>query len=98
MPGAGTTHALSGDVSHRNVELLIGRLATDAALRRRFQEERMQLLQALIAQGFEFSTIEITALAAVDLDALRLFALTLDPRLRKAGRENPITLSEPRKP
>ena len=72
-------------MSHRNVELLIGRLATDAGLCRRFEDRASLLLDELIAQGYEFSAIEIEALSALDVDALRQFAATLDRRLRKAN-------------
>jgi hypothetical protein len=70
-------------MSHRNVEILIGRLATDARLRRRFEDGAIALLHELIAQGHELSTIEIDALATISRDAMRAFADGLDPRLRK---------------
>jgi len=66
---------------HKNVEVLIGRLATDPALQRRFAE---QPLQVLAEQRLELSEIEIAALLATDPAALRAFSEALDTRLRKA--------------
>ena len=67
---------------HRNVERLIGRLATDPELRRRFAE---QPFEALREQGLELTQVEIAALAATDAEAFRAFADALDARLRKAS-------------
>ena len=71
-------------MSHRNVECLIGRLATDPILRRRFAEEAALVLQELKDQGFELTPIEREALASTDADAIRSFAEALDRRIRKA--------------
>lgn len=67
---------------HRHVELLIGRLVTDPALRRRFADHPEE---ALRAQGLELTELEREALAALDPDAIRAFAAALDARLRKAS-------------
>lgn len=69
---------------HRNVETLIGRLATDPMLCRRFAEGPAALLGELCEQGLELTPVEIAALAATDPQAIRRFAEALDPRLRKA--------------
>ena len=69
---------------HRNVETLIGRLATDPRLRRRFAERPAALLGELCEQGLELTQVEIEALAATDPEAIRRFAGSLDPRLRRA--------------
>ncbi len=69
---------------HRNVELLIGRLATDPALQRRFASEPMEVLRE---QGLELSEVEIEALAGTDPNAFRVLAASLDARLRKASFE-----------
>jgi hypothetical protein len=78
-------------MAHRNVELLIGRLATDPLLRRRFEGDPREVLRELDAQGYELSTIEVDALASIDPAAIRHFAGTLDPRLRKADRHTTST-------
>lgn len=75
-------------MAHRNVEILIGRLATDPLLRRRFEGGAITLLHELIAQGFELSTVEVDALANIDTDAIKVFAGTLDRRLRKVNHDN----------
>jgi len=69
---------------HRNVEVLIGRLATDPKLRRRFAAHAEAVLRELTEQGFELNEVELSALAALDLEALDSFANAIDSRLRKA--------------
>jgi hypothetical protein len=73
---------------HRNVEALIGRLATDSNLRRRFAGDPMGLLETLIAEGFELTEVELAALAATDPRAIDRFSSALDSRLRKASFSN----------
>lgn len=79
----------SGFGMHKHVELLIGRLATDAVLRRRFA---LCPDHVLLEQGLELNAVELAALSRLDADALDAFAATLDQRLRKA-RTTPV---EPR--
>lgn len=67
---------------HKNVEVLIGRLATDPELQRRFVE---QPLAALREQRLELNEIEFAALAATDPDAFRALADALDSRIKKAS-------------
>lgn len=69
---------------HKNVETLIGRLATDPKLRRRFAESPEAVLRELAERGLELSAVELAALAALDPAALTSFAGALDARLRKA--------------
>ena len=71
-------------MTHRNVETLIGRLATDPAFRRRFAHDATAVLQELREQGYELTLVELDALASTDADAIRSFADALDRRLRKA--------------
>jgi hypothetical protein len=66
---------------HRNVEVLIGRLATDPDLLRRFAADAAAVLET---QGLELTAVEREALAAIDHEALGIFAGSLDRRLRKA--------------
>lgn len=68
---------------HRNVEALIGRLATDAELQDRFAESPVEALQE---QRLELTEIEMAALAAIRPEDLRAFTASLDARLRKATR------------
>lgn len=70
-------------MSQRNVENLIGRLATDEALRERFAADREAVLRELTATGTELNACEQRALATLDPRALRRFADAIDPRLQK---------------
>jgi hypothetical protein len=74
-------------MTHRNVESVIGRLATDPGLRRRFAEDPARILRELKDQGYELTHVELDALASTDADALRSFADTLDRRIRRALEE-----------
>jgi hypothetical protein len=70
-------------MTHRNVELLIGRLATDPELRRRFAACPATILQEFRQLGFELTPIEVEALGALDAGAIGVFAQSLDRRIRK---------------
>jgi len=72
-------------VTHRNVEALIGRLATDPALRGRFVDDPARFLRELTAEGYELTPVEIEALASTDGDAIHSFAASLDRRIRRAA-------------
>ena len=74
----------SRSVTHRNVETLLGRLATDPVLRRRFAENPAGLLEELREHGCELTGVEAEALACTDADAIRSFADALDRRIRRA--------------
>lgn len=67
---------------HRNVEVLIGRLATDIGLQLRFAKQPFEVLSEL---GLELTAVEFEALAALHPEALRAFTSQLDPRIRKAA-------------
>jgi hypothetical protein len=67
---------------HRNVEALIGRLATDPELQRRFAEHPLEVIEE---QRLELTAIEIGALARLDPEVLRAFTAALDARLRRAS-------------
>jgi len=71
-------------MSHRGVEIVLGRLVTDEAMRRRFWQAPTQALRDLMALGLELSAVEMAALESLDAAALQRFALSLDPRLQKA--------------
>jgi hypothetical protein len=72
-------------MSHRGVEIVIGRLATDEVLRRRFVAGAARTLSELEAQGLELSALERIALEGLDRETRRRFAEALDPRLQKAA-------------
>lgn len=68
---------------HRNVELLIGRMATDARLRRRFAASPEALLRELSEGGLELTAVELAALAVTQPSAFAAMADALDARLRR---------------
>jgi hypothetical protein len=70
-------------MTHRNVETLIGRLATDAFLRRRFLEDPRGVLTEFRDQGFELTSVENEALATMDAHAMRAFAEAVDRRIQR---------------
>ena len=70
-------------MTHRDVEKLIGRLATDPALRRRFAEDPAAVLDGFREQGYELTAVELEALVSTDADALRALAESLDARLQR---------------
>jgi hypothetical protein len=71
-------------MSHRGVEIVLGRLATDEAARDRFRQSPLRTLQELVAMGIELSPVELAALQALSPAALQRFAHSLDSRLQKA--------------
>jgi hypothetical protein len=70
-------------MSHRSVELVIGRLATDEEFRYQFEASREAALDALIAGGLLLTPVERRALLDLDLAACQRFAARVDPRLQK---------------
>ena len=71
-------------MAHRNVERLIGKLATDAMFRRRFFKDPNGLLTEFRDQGIELTDIELEALALTKPEAIREFAASVDRRIQKA--------------
>ena len=72
-------------MSHRGVEIVLGRLATDEALRKRFRQAPAAVLKELMALGIELSPVELGTLESLDPSAVHRFAQSLDPRLQKAA-------------
>jgi hypothetical protein len=70
---------------HRNVELLLGRLATDPELRRRFSADPRALLLELVERGMELTRVEMDALAGLDPESIGALANVLDRRLRRVA-------------
>lgn len=71
-------------MTHRNVETLLCKLATDAEIRRRFFADPSGLLAEFRAQGLELTDIELQALASTKAEAVREFATSVDRRIQKA--------------
>ena len=75
-------------VTQRNIELVIGRLATDEAFRRRFTSDPRNVLVDLIEWGTHLTPVEIAALIATNSTLWDAVGDAIDPRLRKARLEN----------
>jgi hypothetical protein len=74
-------------MSHVNVERIIGLLATDEALRRRFSRNPNDTLRELVERGLELNPCERWSLAQMDPGELARFAEAIGPRLQKADLE-----------
>jgi hypothetical protein len=71
-------------MSQVNVEKIIGLLATDEAIRRRFSEDPQAVLAELAERGVELNPCERWSLARLDPKDLARFAEAIEPRLQKA--------------
>jgi hypothetical protein len=72
-------------MSQRSVEQVIGRLATDEELRRRFERNREAVIAEMVASGLVLTAVEQRALLEVDFSACKRFARCLDPRIQKVS-------------
>jgi hypothetical protein len=73
-------------VTQKSVEIVIGKLASDEELRRRFRHNRLATLRSLAQeQGLELTTVEVASLEGADADAFERLAEALDPRVQKAS-------------
>ena len=72
-------------MSHRGVEIVLGRLVTDEIFRRLFAQDPGATLLAMLRSGLELNSVELAALSTIDPAAIRRFARALDPRLLKAA-------------
>jgi hypothetical protein len=71
-------------MSQVNVEKIIGLLATDEAIRRRFSENPQAVLAELAERGVELNACERWSLARLDPRELARFAQAIGDRLQKA--------------
>ena len=72
-------------MSQRNVELVIGKLATDEDFRRWYAASPETALAQAAAAGLELTPVERRALIDLEMDACERFAARVDPRLQKIG-------------
>jgi hypothetical protein len=70
-------------LSHKSVEIVLGRLATDENLREQFRRSPTLTLRDFAMVGIELTSVEIAALECLDPTALEQFADALDPRVQK---------------
>jgi hypothetical protein len=71
-------------MSHGHVERIIGRLATDESLRRRFAADPERVVAELLGHGVELNDSEQRSLKQLNPKALESFARALDLRLQKS--------------
>lgn len=71
-------------MSQSHVERVIGLLATDEALRRRFEADPRATLEQLRERGVDLTWCEQQALASLEPGHLTRFAASIDARLQKA--------------
>lgn len=72
-------------MSQRNVELLLGRLLTDADLRRQFVRTPRDVIEAFRQQGWELTDGEVDALIATDATTWSDTASRIPSRLRRCN-------------
>jgi hypothetical protein len=72
-------------MSQRNVELFMGRLLTDAELRRRFARAPLEIVGEFCEQGWELSRGEMDALAQLDMRLWCQAAASLPSRLQRCS-------------
>lgn len=82
-------------MSQRNVELVLGKLATDEDLRRRFAANPEAALAEAAAGGLDLTPVEQRALIDLEMDACERFAACLDPRIQKIGRSRQLPAWKP---
>lgn len=70
-------------MSQRNVERIVGRLATDEEFRRRFSRDSAAALDELVEHGCELNGCERRALLAIAPESVERFAAEIDPRIQK---------------
>ena len=80
-------------MSHRIIEMLIGRLIADEQFRAEFLNDPEKTLVDLCERGFELSKTEIAALVNTDRTLWARTADAIDPRLQKASLKNEARVS-----
>jgi hypothetical protein len=72
-------------MSHRHVEILIGRLLTDEDLRRRFTREPRATLDELLQQGWELTPSEVDALLSPETSVWSEMARRIPSKLQRCS-------------
>ena len=73
-------------MAQRSVEILIGRLVTDEALREAYLNSASRALEMFCGAGHELTPLEISALLTTPSDLWGEVAKKINPRLQKAKR------------
>lgn len=69
-------------MTQRSIEVVVGRLVTDAEFREAYLRNPPQMLTDLLERGLHLSYAEITALIATDPALWRVVAGQIDSRLQ----------------
>lgn len=72
-------------MSQVNVEILIGKLATDEEFRCRFAKNRIATLEEFVGRGHALTSSETAALLGTKVERCEEFAAAIDPRIQKAS-------------
>jgi hypothetical protein len=72
-------------MSHRNVQLVIGRLVTDEELRQQFLRAAHETLARLSERGWDLTSAEIDALIETDAHLWSWVAVKLPSRLQRCS-------------
>ena len=78
-------------MSQLHVERIIGVLATDEGLRRKFTANPAGTLRELAERGVELTSFELRSLACLDPDALERFARAIDAKLQRIDLKRGVT-------
>ena len=81
--GVGEVEDKENIVSQVHVERLIGLLATDEGMRRRFTNDPRAFLDEMAGKGVELNECERWALSRLQPEELARFAQAIGPRLQK---------------
>ena len=71
-------------MSHRAIEVIIGRLVTDEAFRKVFERDPRHTLEQVLAHGVSLTATEIEALVGTRRTLWAEMGDQIDPRLQKA--------------
>ncbi len=79
-------------MAQRSIEILVGRLITDEAVRTAFLRDAEGALGGFMESGLELTSLEIAALKSTPATVWARLAEGIDPRLQKAAlSHNPHT-------
>ena len=85
-------------MSHKSVEIVIGRLITDENLRSDFCVDPVPILRALEGKGLELNPAEFAALVEMPAAAWAMMAACVHPRLQKVALKGDAKAASPDSP